>query len=212
MTSDQLLERIFDADRQADAAENELLQAQPASLATCLRRATDVAIGLQEPPERIRRLRRLADLSAQVPSGEMIDNLITILDSEEAVTRLHAGEALLDVAYERYADFARGVERLLQRAHKGPCMSELPFVVAEIGEPSAVALISGFLNLDDSEAVASAIEALAVVGDPAARPYLEPLLNDQRTVTLHDEQDEPMVRIAELAAEALEALSAEQLP
>lgn len=210
MRSDQILERIFDADRQADAAEVELLQQDSASLVTLLREATHAALALDNPSDRIRRLRRLADLSAQVPSGEMVDNLITILDSDDAITRLHAGEALLDVAYERYADFARSIKRLLERAHQGPCMSELPFMVAEIGEPSAVALISGFLSLEDPEAVASAIEALAVVGDPAARPHLEPLLNDQRTVVLHDEQDEPMVRVAELAKEAIEALSAEQ--
>lgn len=207
MTPDKLLEHIFEADRSAEAAEATLLQTPPVQLVELICQATASALSLDEPLERTRQLRRLADLSAQIPGPEMIENLVAILDSEDATSRLNAGEALLDLAYERYAEFARTVKRLVEQAHQGPSMSELPFIVAEVAEPSAVSLISAFLQLNDADAVAAAIEALVVVGDPSAQSLLKPLLNDSRTVTLHDEQETLTVSLADLAAEAMGALS-----
>ena len=53
------------------------------------------------------RLERLADLCAQVPGPEMTDALIDIMDYGKPPVRIAAGEALLDVAYEYYAEVAR---------------------------------------------------------------------------------------------------------
>jgi HEAT repeat protein len=80
-------------------------------------------------------------------------------------------------------------------------------VIAEIAEPSAVALISGFLTHADGEIVASAVEALTRLGDPSAVPALRKLLDDPRVVTIEEADEELTSTVGELASEALAALA-----
>ncbi|MCB9667807.1 MAG: HEAT repeat domain-containing protein [Myxococcales bacterium] len=206
MKPPELLDTIFSADRAADDAELTLLKTNASDLVQLFTAATSTALDLSDADDRRRQLRRLVDLSAQVPGPKMIDNLIRILNSDDAAARFHAGEALLDVGYERYAEVARGIERALDEKRRGPCMSELPFIIAEIGEPSSLMLISRFLKLEDPDVVAAAIEALVVVGNPDIEPVLQPLLNDPRSVTMHDEDEELTVSLGELAKDAIAVL------
>jgi HEAT repeat protein len=69
-------------------------------------------------------------------------------------------------------------------------------------------LLGLFLGHEDPDAVAAAIEAIVEIGDPTARPKLERLANDTRTVELaEDDDEEPSeVTIGELASEALALL------
>ncbi|MBW2718938.1 MAG: hypothetical protein JRD94_10415, partial [Deltaproteobacteria bacterium] len=101
------------------------------------------------------RLERLADLCAQVPGPRMTDALIAILNDAEPRVRVAAGEALRDLGYERYAELARGIERALDRNADGVAMSELPWVLAEIAEPSALALIRRFLDHSSPDVAAA---------------------------------------------------------
>ena len=139
----------------------------------------------------------------------MTDALILILDDEDPAVRVAAGEALLDVGYERYAEVARGIERVLEKKHKGSSMAELPWVLAEIGEPSALGLIRRFLENEDAEVCASAIEALATLTDPGAIPALEALVDDEREVSIDDGESETTTTIGELAVEAIAELGGE---
>ena len=207
MSIAQQLRAIFDAERALRNAESELLQADPRQLEELLSQAVAEAKAERDPYEAELRLTRLADLCAQVPGEGMADAMLAILDEEQPGVRVQAAEALVDVAYDRYAEVARAVERALARGDDGPAMQELPWVLAEVAEPSAVPLISRFLQHKNEEVVASAIEALARLGDPGAVPVLKKLVSDPRVVTVEEGEEEFTSTLGELAGEAIESLT-----
>jgi len=213
MSLREQLSAIFDAERKLREAESELLQAEPKELEALLTEAVREAKAESDPEESEVRLTRLADLVAQVPGAAMADALIAILDSEYPAVRVQAGDALLDVAYDRYADVARAIERALERREDGPAMQELPLIVAEIGEPSALTLISRFLQHENEEVVASGIEAITRLGDPQAIPTLQRLVKDPRVVIVKEDNDADdseegfTSTIGELASEAIDELT-----
>ncbi|MFW5876542.1 MAG: HEAT repeat domain-containing protein [Myxococcota bacterium] len=201
------LHAIFDADRSLREAEARLLDRDPNQVADVLHRAVGEAIEMTDRAEATMRLERLADLCAQVPGPAMADALLAILDDEAPSVRVAAGEALLDVAYERYAEVARAVERALDAEKHGTAMDELPYILAEVGEPSALPLIRRFLEHPDADVIAAAIEALAQLGDPAAIPALERFADDERTVTFEEFEEETTSTLGELARDAIDLLS-----
>ena len=208
MTAQQHLSDIFDADRRLRSAEKELLGANEKSLVPVLSAAVSEAMKVEDEEEASMRLQRLADLCAQVPGPKMADALIEILDSDLPQVRVAAAEALVDVAFERYAEVARAVERALEQRQEGHALGELPWVIAEIAEPSAVPLIGRFLKLTDPTLVASAAEALAALGDVEAITLLEPLIDDRRAVPLDEYDGEISATLGELVGEVIETLNA----
>ena len=205
-----LLEQLFDADRRVREAEASLLAVSSSSnedLEKLLERAADAAFELADREEGSARLIRLSDLCAQVQGPRMADTLLNILNHEDPQVRVAAGEALRDFAYDRYAEVARAVERLLARDAHGPALSEIPWILAEIAEPSAVPLIARCLKHKDAEVVASAIEALAEIGDAEAIALLEPLAKDKRVVDLDEGETAFSTTIGELAREAIGELN-----
>lgn len=207
MALSEELHRMFDADRIIRKAESILLRNRTASeLVSLLEAETRNALAMQDRSEAVMRLERLADLCAQVPGPRMTDALIAMLDDPEPRTRVAAGEALRDVGYERYAEVARGIERALDRKADGPAMAELPWILAEIAEPSALPLLRRFLSHDNADVIAAAIEALAQLQEPAAIGDLERFLGDQRQVIIEDYEHETKTTLGELAEEALEML------
>jgi len=208
MTARDELHRIFEADREARDAEEALLTRPPEELSPLLAEAVDEALDEEDPAESALMLRRLADLCAQVPGPRMVDSLIAVLDHPDPHIRAEAGEALLDVAFERWKEVARGVERALDRDHPGLSMQELPFVLTEVRDPDPIPLIARFLAHPAPEVVAAAVEAMAAYGDPQAAIHLEPLVDDERVATLED-LDEAPTRLGELAKAALEELGIE---
>jgi HEAT repeat protein len=210
MTLPENLQAIFDADRTLRAVEAALLE-NPKSdaLIGLLEAAAEEALHSADRTEATMRLERLADLCAQVPGPRMTDTLIHILNDEDPRVRIAAGEALRDIGYERYAEVARGIERALDREMSGPAMSELPWVLAEIGEPSALPLIRRFLNHGDADVVAAAIEALVQLADPEAAPDLERFLGDPRKVIVDDFEEESQTTLGDLAEDALTILAGE---
>jgi len=205
------LQRVFDADRALREAESALLRKTgSAELTSLLERETQIALRLEDRREGTMRLERLADLCAQVPGPQMTDALIAILNDPEPRVRVVAGEALRDLGYERYAEVARGIERALDSDAVGlVAMSELPWVLAEIAEPSALPLLRRFLDHRSADVVAAAIEALAQLQDADAIPDLERFLGDSRMVLIEDFEDETKTTLGELAADALEMLPVE---
>lgn len=204
-----LLEAVFDADRALRAAEDAFLDsADDASLARTIAAAVRQAVAIADRDEQELRLVRLADLCAQVPGPDTVDALLRILDHDEVAVRNEAGECLLDVAYERFGEVARGVERLLERGHSGIAMEELPFILTEVREPDPLPLVARFLTHSRAEVVAAAIEALASYGDPRAIRHLERLSDDRREVTLPD-YDDATATIGDLAADAIAELQGE---
>jgi HEAT repeat protein len=207
MSLESTLEAIFDAERSLRLAETELLHNNPKQLSQLLSSAVAKAKAEDDPQEAELRLVRLVDLCAQVPGEPMTDALIAILDEELPSVRVQAAEALVDVGYDRYAEVARSIERFLENGEGGPALEELPFIIAEISEPSAAALIGRFLDHEDGEVVAAAVEALARLGDASAIPSLEKLVEDRRVVTIDEGDEELTSSVGELASEAIAALS-----
>lgn len=208
MANQRLLAQIFEADRAARDAEDELMRAPDDELSPLLAEAVEEALGEDDPEEAELRLRRLADLCAQVTGPEMVDALISILGHEDPGVRVEAGEAIRDVAFERFKEVARAVERALDRDQAGIAMQELPFVLTEVRDPDPIPLVARFLKHPEPEVVAAAIEAVAAYGDPTASEHLTPLVDDEREAVLED-LDEGPTPIAELAKAALEELGIE---
>ncbi|MEO0322394.1 MAG: HEAT repeat domain-containing protein [Myxococcota bacterium] len=200
------LEAIFAAERALRTAEAELLAGDPDAVAETLRGAVNTALAEGDADERALRLERLADLCAQVPGGRLVDAILAILNVEEPQVRGAAAECLEAVAYDYYGEVARATEKALSEPLLGPAMTELPYLFAEIGEPSAVPLLKGFLAHPDAAVVAAAVESAAVLGDPALVPALEALQDDPRDVTVADFEEETSASIGELAREALSLL------
>lgn len=209
MSAKQLLEALFDADRHVREAETRLLSGgDEEELTKALEKAAESALALEDAREAQGRLIRLADLCAQVQGQRMADTLLRILNHEAPEVRVAAGEALRDFAYDRYAEVARAVERACDEKRTGPALAEVPWILAEIGEPSALPLIGRCLQHSDVEVVASAIEALAELGDPEAVGLLKPFAKDKRVVELSEGDQSYSTSIAELAQEAISELSA----
>jgi hypothetical protein len=101
------------------------------------------------------------------------------------------------------------VERALERLPVGsPALLELPYLLAEVGEPGVRKLLGKFLLHRDPEAVSAAIEAIVDMGDVGAAVLLDPLVSDTRTVSLEDEEGETgTVTLGELAREAKKLLA-----
>jgi HEAT repeat protein len=210
----EILAALFDADRAMRQHENALLGiSEQKALRALLAAAVVDAKRQPSRQEATMRLERLADLCAQVEGPEMCDQLIAILDDDVPSVRLQAAEALVDVGFERYAEVARAIERALARDAQGPAMQELPWVLVEIAEPSARPLIARFLKNPAVEVVASAVEALAELGDRDAVKDLRPLMDDSRAVQLDDDgpdDDEEMsATLGDLVRETIAALEEE---
>ena len=207
---EQKLSALFDAERAVRRTHAELLRGDRAALTGALRAELDRALAMvgKEGDEAAVRLVRVAALLGDVEGGDAaVDALIDILGCEEPEARHVAGQALEDLAFDRFKEVALGVERALTRLPKGnAALSELPYLLAEIAEPGAVKLLGRFLQHTDADAVAAAIEALVEIGDPSASGLLGPLEKDPRQVQLDDEDGE-RVSIGDLAAEARQLLA-----
>lgn len=207
MSAKQLLDSLLDADRKLREAEELLFaHSQPEELTRALDRAVEGALSLADAREAAAQLVRLADLCAQVQGPLMADALLRILNHDDPQVRLAAGEALRDFAYDRYAEVARAIERVFERKVNGPALEEIPWILAEIAEPSAVPLIGRCLGHENVDVVAAGIEALAELGDPEGAALLKKLVKDKRVVSLEEGGASYSATLGELAEEALTEL------
>src|SRR5258708_6251650 len=183
------LKALFDAERAARQAQEELLEADPQRVLPLLEQSAREALALEvsEEDESSMRLVRIAGVLGEMQGPRVVDLLIDILGADEPEARHAAGEALSALAFERFKEVALGIERALERLPTGsPAICELPYLLVEIPEPGVTKLLGRFLALTDADAVASAIEALVEMGDPAGLPLLTPLAADPRRVQLED--------------------------
>jgi hypothetical protein len=203
------LSQLFDAERAARRAHAELLGADPGPLLEALDSALKEALALGEEAERALRVARIAPLLAELHGARPVDLLIDILGCEDPEARHAGGEALEDVAYDRFKELALGVERALERLPVGHlALAELPYLLADIPEPGVLKLIGRFLAHKDPDAVAGGLEALVEIGDPSTAGMVAPLETDSRQVVLEDDEgEEGRVTIGELAKEARQLLT-----
>jgi HEAT repeat protein len=207
MTIAESLSALFEAERATRAHHSALRGEKDSELLPALRAATKEALSLDDEDEASVRLVRIAHLLGDLEGAEVVDLLIDILGSPVPEARIVSGEALEALAFDRFKEVALGIERALERLPKGsPALGELPFLLAEVGEPGCAKLLGRFLQNDDAEIVAAAIEAMAELGDPSAIPFLSKLERDGRHVQLDEEEGGERVSIADLAHEAKEIL------
>jgi HEAT repeat protein len=165
------------------------------------------ASALTDLDEQKTRLGCYATLLGEFDGPETVDLLIDLLSSEHPEVRVPAGEELEALAFDRFKEVAQGIERALERLpENAPALAELPYLLAEVGEPGCLKLIGRFLKRKEAEVVASSIEALVELGDPDAIALLTPLERDSRKVDL-EEGAESQVTVGELATEARELLA-----
>lgn len=197
------LKALFEAERSVRAHHTTLRGEGDAKLVPALREATAAALALDDDDEAAVRLVRLAYLLGDLEGDPVVDLLVDILGGVSPEARIAAGEALEGLAFDRFKEVALGIERALTRLPRGnPALTELPFLLAEVGEPGCAKLLSRFLQNEDAEVVAAAIEAMAELGDPASIPFLAKLERDGRHVELDEESGGERVSIADLAHEA----------
>ena len=207
-STDDRLRDLFEAEKKARTLHDEILRASDAEVTAALEKALTRALAAKDHDGVAHELVPIARLLGEVEGPKAVDLLIDLVGCDSAEARVVAGEMLVAVAFDRFKEVALGIERAIARLPKGsPALTELPFLLAEVGEPGCVKLLGQFLKLADADAVAAAIEALAELGDPSAAPLLAPLDADARQVQLDDEdQASERVSIGDLAHEARELL------
>jgi hypothetical protein len=200
------LEALFDAERAAREAHEDLAESHLSEVIPVLEGATREALLLEaeDDEESSLRLVRIAGVLGDLEGARVVDLLIDILGAGDAESRQAAGVALSGLAFDRFKDVALGIERALVRLPEdSPALAELPYLLVEIPEPGVNKLLGRFLAHPSADAVAAAIEAIVEIGDPAALPLLEPLASDSRRVQLEDESGhEGDATIGELVVEA----------
>jgi hypothetical protein len=197
---------MVDASRTARTLREELSRAPKDQVLAAVADAMAQTRSISDPEEQKTRLGCYAELLGELDGDRTVDLLIDLLNSDHAEVRVVAGEELEALAFDRFKEVALGVERALSRLpESGPALSELPYLLAEVGEPGCLKLIGLFLKRREGEVVASAIEALVELGDPSGSSLLSGLERDQRRVDLDDEATD--VSVGELATEARELLA-----
>jgi hypothetical protein len=206
---DQTLLSLFEAERRVRNLHDEISDGDPAEVLGALERAVPAALKESSEEESSLRLERLALLLGELEGPRPVDLLIDIVASDLPQARNAAGEMLEGLAFDRFKEVAKGIERALKRLPAGsPALPELPYVIADIPEPGVGKLLEQFLKHEDADAVAAAIEVGVEIGDPGFAKHLVALKNDSRTVEMSDEAGEPAeVTLGELAADALDILS-----
>jgi hypothetical protein len=203
---DQTISSLFEAERRVRNLHDEVSDADPAEVLAAVERALPAALKESDELEASLRLERLALLLGELEGPRPVDLLIDIVGSDLPDARAAAGEQLEGIAFDRFKEVAKGIERALKRLPAGsPALPELPYVIADVPEPGVVKLLEQFLKHEDADAVAAAIEVGVEIGDPAFAKHLEPLKDDARTVEMSDDSGEPAeVTIGELAQDALD--------
>lgn len=206
------LKSLFAAEREARRLHDELTQAAErrrtelvATLTSAVKEAKDLET--EDELEAAVRLVASARLLGELEGSDVVDLLIDVLDSSLPEARSEAGEQLQGLAFDRFKEVALGVERALARLGEGSAaLVELPYLLVDIPEGGVSKLIAMFLRHSDADAVAAAVEALVVLGDPSAVKLLLPLQGDKRVSVVGEEDEASEVTIGELAIEAIELL------
>jgi HEAT repeat protein len=205
MDAHSLITRVLEADRALrEARATALTVDDKRALLRAIDQEVTRAFTDKDSAEGGARLMTLADLLVDITGPEAARLLVRVLGHEEPAVRVAAGEGLVELLYDRYAEVARVLEAEVERGTDVVALSEVPFILAEVGEPGGVGIVARLLKHADADVVGSAIEGLAALGDASVVKALEPLRNDKRRVTVEDETDGPgEVTLGDLAEEAI---------
>lgn len=202
---DQALGNLFDAERRVRQLHGEIADSEEVALTTAIAKAIEKAIKEPNEDEASLRLERMAALLGELEGPRAVDLLIDILATELPDARAAAGEQLEGLAFDRFKEVAKGIERALKRLPvRSAALPEIPYLLADIPEPGVLKLLELFFAHDDADAVAAAIEVAVEIGDPSVARHIEKLRGDKRTVEMSDENEEAAeITLGELAEDAL---------
>ncbi|MEZ4391533.1 MAG: HEAT repeat domain-containing protein [Polyangiales bacterium] len=201
---DKKLDQVFSTARALRSATESFSSAgDERARVAALGRAVEVADRLEDEEERGERLMRIGDLLGELGGPAALDVLLRLLDDEDPGVRVSAGEALLDLGHSRYAEVAKAFEKAIDAGTQALALAEVPYLLAEIGEPGGVKLCVKLLRHAEPDVVGAAIEALASLGDASAIKDIEKLLHDKRAVPQEEELDSGEFTVGELAADAV---------
>jgi HEAT repeat protein len=212
------IEKLQRAEEEVRRLQDELIegassQGQRTATVDALREAVLEGLGHGEGPEAAASLVPIAEILGELDGPDVCDLLIDLLGSDEPEVRFTAGRALQDLAFDRFKEVAEATERAIKRLPRdNEALRELPYVVAEVGEPGVPKILRAYLGHADADVVAAAIEALAALGDPAAIPELRKLVKDPRTVQLDDGDGDTQASIGVLANEAIDMIGGGDAP
>ena len=204
------IEKLQRAEEEVRRLQDELIDGASTARAATIeahREAVLEGLGHGEGPEAAAALVPIAEVLGELDGPEVCDLMIDLLGSDEPEVRFTAGRALQDLAFDRFKEVAEATERAIKRlARDNEALRELPYVVAEVGEPGVPKILRGYLAHADADVVAAAIEALAALGDPSAIAELKKLVRDPRTVQLDDSDGETQSSLGVLAQEAIDMI------
>ncbi len=204
---DAKLARIFEADKALRTAQQDFSSTGDERVRVdALSRAVDLAWAMEDDEEGTERLMRLGDLLTDVGGPTACKILVRLLDHEDPGVRASAGEGLIELGHARYAEVARAIEKVVDEGKAVTSLTEVPYILAELGEPGGVKLCIRLLKHAEGDVVAAAIEGLAALGDPSAAKEIEKLRNDKRRVTVEEELETGELTVGELASEAVDHL------
>ncbi len=206
--ADDLLRSYLEADRALRRARVAFLtQGETPDVIASLSRGVDRAFEDADADEAGAALVRIADVLVDLANADAAKLLLRILGHDEPGVRVAAGESLMELLYDRFAEVARVIEAEIDRGGNPVALAEVPFILAEVGEAGGVKIITKLLKHADANVAGAAVEGLAAMGDPSVLKALEPMKNDKRKVSI-DEDDESAgeVTVGDLAAEAIEHL------
>ncbi|MBL8680523.1 MAG: hypothetical protein JNK05_15205 [Myxococcales bacterium] len=155
------------------------------------------------------RLILLADLLVEIPGNESVQALLRILGHEDPGIRVSAGEALVEVLSDRWGEASRVVESAVATTLTTEALKELPFVLAEVGEPAGSSIVAKLLSHADADVAASAIEALVELGDATHLEAIKKLVDDKRPLSSEEDEEgeeDSGATLGELAADAVSVL------
>jgi HEAT repeat protein len=203
-----ILDKVFDADRALRRAQGEFFttgedDARLDAIEAAINQAWSDGADAEEG---VSRLMRAGSLLGDIGGPRGCKLLLRLLDHDEPEVRMPAGESLQDLAYARYAEVARAIERVIDDGKAANALCEVPYILAEIGEPGGVKLCLRLLKHPSADVVAASIESLAAFGDPTVIKELEKLRTDRRRVADEEDPEAGEVMLGDLASEAIDHL------
>lgn len=203
-----LLQRVLEADRALREAKDSLLDVgDTRALVRAIEQEVERAFADQDAHEAGARLICLSDLLVDIGGREAAQLLLRILGHQDPGVRVAAGEGLLELLYDRYAEVARAIEAEVDKGTNATALAEVPYILGEAGEPGGVKILTKLLGHSDPDVVGAAIEGLAMLGDSSVIKTLEPLCNDKRPITADEETEGAgEITVGDLARDAIEFL------
>jgi hypothetical protein len=207
---EEIIVALFDAERSVRRLHEELRHVDRAVLIRTMAAAVTASLREQDERDAVIQQTCLAQILGQLTGDTAVDLLIDLFGSEHPEPQQIAGEALEQLAFDRFKEVALGIERALVRLpQSSPARSGFPYLLEEVPEPGVTILLGKMLKQVDADAVCAAVEMISDRKEISLIPELESLKSDPRLVDLDDDEGETdQVQLGLLVTEALAELNA----